>query len=140
MNVDVAVWDGALGGRSQGLYVPCHTAEDFLVCHDSCGQPLTPPFHLPLFSAPSSPPLAVQSPEGHHGHQEAASTSFHPPRIQVSAPGGKRRPQVWEGSVPMAALCPVVFQAPWLVTFCCPEVASVTAVPLHRPWGRGTDW
>ncbi|KAL4667769.1 hypothetical protein H8959_006458 [Pygathrix nigripes] len=32
--------------------------------------------------APSSPPLAVQSPEGHHGHQEAASTSFHPPRIQ----------------------------------------------------------
>lgn len=32
--------------------------------------------------APSSPPLAVQSPEGHHGHQAAASTSFHPPRIQ----------------------------------------------------------
>ncbi|XP_055226847.1 zinc finger protein 446 isoform X3 [Gorilla gorilla gorilla] len=32
--------------------------------------------------APSSPPLAVQSPEGHHGHQEPASTSFHPPRIQ----------------------------------------------------------
>ncbi|XP_063456757.1 zinc finger protein 446 isoform X4 [Pan paniscus] len=32
--------------------------------------------------APSSPPLAAQSPEGHHGHQEPASTSFHPPRIQ----------------------------------------------------------
>ncbi|XP_058281235.1 zinc finger protein 446 isoform X5 [Hylobates moloch] len=32
--------------------------------------------------APSSPPLAAQSPEGHHGHQEPASTSFHPPRMQ----------------------------------------------------------
>ncbi|XP_010330669.1 zinc finger protein 446 [Saimiri boliviensis] len=32
--------------------------------------------------APSSPLLAAQSPEGHHGHQEPASTSFHPPRIQ----------------------------------------------------------
>ncbi|NP_001124816.1 zinc finger protein 446 [Pongo abelii] len=32
--------------------------------------------------APSSPPLAAQSAEGHHGHQEPASTSFHPPRIQ----------------------------------------------------------
>eukprot|EP00074_Homo_sapiens_P053565 XP_005259110.1 zinc finger protein 446 isoform X3 [Homo sapiens] len=32
--------------------------------------------------APSSPPLAAQSPEGNHGHQEPASTSFHPPRIQ----------------------------------------------------------
>uniref|UniRef100_A0A2I3TTC0 Zinc finger protein 446 n=1 Tax=Pan troglodytes TaxID=9598 RepID=A0A2I3TTC0_PANTR len=36
--------------------------------------------------APSSPPLAAQSPEGHHGHQEPASTSFHPPRIQVRLP------------------------------------------------------
>nr|XP_055095064.1 zinc finger protein 446 isoform X3 [Symphalangus syndactylus] len=32
--------------------------------------------------APSSPPLAAQSPEGQHGHQEPASTSFHPPRMQ----------------------------------------------------------
>ncbi|XP_008987094.1 zinc finger protein 446 isoform X2 [Callithrix jacchus] len=32
--------------------------------------------------APSSPTLAAQSPEGHHGHQEPGSTSFHPPRIQ----------------------------------------------------------
>ncbi|KAL2762652.1 zinc finger protein 446 isoform 2, partial [Daubentonia madagascariensis] len=32
--------------------------------------------------APSSAPLPAQSPEGHLGHQEPASMSFHQPRIQ----------------------------------------------------------
>ncbi|PNJ10804.1 ZNF446 isoform 6 [Pongo abelii] len=47
--------------------------------------------------APSSPPLAAQSAEGHHGHQEPASTSFHPPRIQGYRPTSQRhRPsQSW---------------------------------------------
>ncbi|XP_023372186.1 zinc finger protein 446 isoform X2 [Otolemur garnettii] len=32
---------------------------------------------------PSGAPLSAQSPKGHLGHQEPASTSFQPPRIQV---------------------------------------------------------
>nr|XP_017823002.1 zinc finger protein 446 isoform X3 [Callithrix jacchus] len=40
--------------------------------------------------APSSPTLAAQSPEGHHGHQEPGSTSFHPPRIQGYQPTSRR--------------------------------------------------
>uniref|UniRef100_A0A8C9UQF6 Zinc finger protein 446 n=1 Tax=Spermophilus dauricus TaxID=99837 RepID=A0A8C9UQF6_SPEDA len=39
--------------------------------------------------APPSPLLPTQSPKGHLRHQDTASTSFHPPRFQVSSPQWK---------------------------------------------------
>ncbi|XP_064436340.1 zinc finger protein 446 isoform X2 [Mirounga angustirostris] len=40
--------------------------------------------------APSNPPNPAQSREGHPGHREPASTSFHPPRIQGYQPPRRR--------------------------------------------------
>lgn len=53
-----------------------------------------PDSHLPRFLAPSSPPNPAPSHEGRLEHWELASASFHPPRIQVSSPGGRYRTPV----------------------------------------------
>uniref|UniRef100_A0A8C0LSE0 Zinc finger protein 446 n=1 Tax=Canis lupus familiaris TaxID=9615 RepID=A0A8C0LSE0_CANLF len=45
--------------------------------------------------APSSPQNPAQSQEGHPGHREPTSTSFHPPRIQEYQPPSQRHRLSW---------------------------------------------
>ncbi|XP_035580822.1 zinc finger protein 28 [Zalophus californianus] len=50
--------------------------------------------------APSNPPDPAQSHEGHPGHREPASTSFHPPRIQQGYQPPRRRHGLSRGRGP----------------------------------------
>lgn len=62
---------------------------DLPLCHmTDAGQGQCSLTLLPIclsFSVSPSPLLPAQTPEGHLGHQEPASTSFYPGRIQVSS-------------------------------------------------------
>lgn len=62
---------------------PCHMAE---ASQGQCSHHSLMLLPISLsFSVSPSTLLPAQAPEGHLGHQEAASTSSHPGRIQVSS-------------------------------------------------------